>query len=257
MSRKLMRKTRIVDNIPIDRLLKRIDSPSDLSIFVIRNTKSASQPSKAEIMSRTASPKLANSISGTPPQIRRKRTPRGFSRCGKSTSEHIAPVVQIGFENCRHLLPQRFPVCPGRPTTARLIDLNRGTISGVRNISSTLKKLDISCLALRSIPDEMISTLYYLERIDMSFNLLDDDGIPEKLKELDDLIDFDASHNRLTQLPKVLLKLKKISRLKVGHNQLKSISGIDKLRRLVQLVLEHNQVSYSNLLFTNESTVYD
>ncbi|CAD5119948.1 DgyrCDS8529 [Dimorphilus gyrociliatus] len=193
-------------------------------------------------MSRTASPKLAGTSSGTPPTIRRKRTPRGFSRYGKSTSEHIIPIAQIGYENCRHLVPQRFPIRLERPTTARLIDLNRSTVSGVRNMSSTLRKLDISCLALRSVPDEMISTLYYLERLDMSYNLLEDEGIPEKLRELDDLIDFDVSHNRLTQLPKVLLKLKKISRLKVGHNQLKTINGIEKLRRLVQLVLEHNQI---------------
>lgn len=151
------------------------------------------------------------------------------------------PMAQLGFEGSRHLEPDRLPSGRHeRARTVRVIDLNQDTITSLKQIADGLRRLDLSSLKLETLSEELIECLSGLERLDIGFNRLTDESIPACFGKLENLIELSAHYNKLSSVPKTLRKLKNVSRLKLGHNQLDNLDGVERLRKLQVLVVEDN-----------------
>ena len=123
-----------------------------------------------------------------------------------------------------------------------VLDLNEETINNIKNLSSSLKQLDMSGHDLVEICDDWVEDLTSLERLDLSNNELCIDSFPETMRNMGKLIDLSLQRNDLTNLPPIIVKLRHLTRLNLGHNDLESVAGIDKLKRSVILVMEHNKI---------------
>jgi Leucine-rich repeat (LRR) protein len=153
------------------------------------------------------------------------------------------PMAHMGFEGSRHLEPERLPSSrKERARTVRVIELNKDTIESIKQIADGIRRLDLSSLKLEELDEGLFETLVGLERLDIGFNCLTDEGIPSCFSKLENLIEFAAHYNNLTAVPKVLRKLKNITRLKIGHNHIKSMDGIERLKKLQVLVIENNEI---------------
>ena len=129
-----------------------------------------------------------------------------------------------------------------RARTVRVIDLNQNTIDSIKLLAETLKRLDLSSLKLEKLNEDLVECLVGLERLDVGFNQLTDEGIPQCFAKLENLVEFSAHYNKLSSIPKVLKRLKNVSRLKLGHNEIENVEGIERLKKLQVLVIENNKI---------------
>ena len=153
------------------------------------------------------------------------------------------PMVQLGFEGSRHMIPERLPSAKGRKASSlRVIDLNDDTTKLIQEVSGSLKRLDLSNLHLVKLDDDFICHLSQLERLDIGYNELTEDSFPSSFKHLENLVELAAHHNRLSSLPKVVRKLRTLQRLKLRANSLGDVEGLERLKKLQVLVLDENKL---------------
>lgn len=124
----------------------------------------------------------------------------------------------------------------------RVIELNENTLFNIMILGKTLKRLDFSNLGLLELDDEVISKLPNLEKLDLSHNDLTEDGLPRSLSHLENLLDLAIDHNKISNIPRVIQRMKGLSRLKLSWNHLKCVDGLERLKRLTQLVLDNNEI---------------
>ena len=189
---------------------------------------------------------LRNSTTPTTP-IQEPLTPvpevRPASQPPKLSIPSTHPMAHIGFEGSRHLDPERLPSGrKERARTVRVIELTEDTIESIKQIAEGLKRLDLSSLKLEELNEGLLECLVGLERLDVGFNNLTDAGIPSCFSKLENLVELAAHYNKLTTIPKVLRKLKNISRLKIGHNNIRAMDGLERLKKLQVLVIENNEI---------------
>ncbi|GFN91561.1 leucine-rich repeat protein [Plakobranchus ocellatus] len=172
------------------------------------------------------------------------------------------PVAHVGYTEGRHMHPERFSAkstatsgsSEGHSSTAtrrrrekavsvRIIDVSLETITNLQKLSESVKRLVAANLHLKAIPEELVASLLYLTKLDLSNNKLTDGSFPESMKKLEHLLEIRLSQNGLTKVPACLKKLKNLSRLDMSENQMETVSGLDKLRKLQTLVLDNNKLT--------------
>ncbi len=166
-----------------------------------------------------------------------------------ATDQHNSPLAHMELRGARHLIPERLPSARERrhrTVGLRVVDLHRDTVDTVHNLAAYLKRLDLSFLHLKSVPEELLENLATLERLDIDNNELTSDGFPDRFLDLESLIELSAHNNKLTYIPKVIRKLKTLHRLKISNNVLKKLDGIDRLKKLQMLILDSNQLTTLN-----------
>ena len=167
------------------------------------------------------------------------------SRRVKVTTNNKPPLMShIGHQGARHLHPERLPTKhPDKTVSVRLLDMRQETIENVQNIAETIKRLMIPGLKLKTIPEGILERLVILEKLDLSNNDLSDGSLPDSMKKLENLVELNLNKNKFTKVPAGIRKLKSLSRLDLSENSLESLSGLEKLRRIQILVLDHNKLS--------------
>lgn len=154
------------------------------------------------------------------------------------------PLVHQGFQGARHLHPERLPnPTPETTVSLRLFDVTKDTLENVQKLSDTLKRLLVSGLKLKTVPDTLVSHLRQLQKLDLGNNAIADGGFPNSMKELENLIDINLSGNRLTRLPACIKKMKNLSRLNLSNNNVEDVHGMDRLLKMQILVLDNNRLS--------------
>ncbi len=145
------------------------------------------------------------------------------------------------------MIPERLPSARReRTTTMRVIDLSEEALTQIANLSDNLRRLDLSNLRMDMLPEECLENLVNLERLDISNNELTEEGFPETMISLEKLVELTAENNELTEIPKVVRRMKGLLRLKLSHNALKSVEGIEKLKKLVFLIIDNNEIDAIN-----------
>ncbi|XP_033759416.1 malignant fibrous histiocytoma-amplified sequence 1-like isoform X1 [Pecten maximus] len=154
------------------------------------------------------------------------------------------PMSHMGFQGARHMHPERLPTKQReKAVSLRLFDLEKETIENVQNLAETIKRLMIPSLNLKSVPDHLVDKLVNLEKLDLSHNSIPDGGLPDSMKVLEKLVELNLTDNRLTRVPASLKKLKCLSRLDLSYNNIESLKGLEKARRVQILVVDHNKLS--------------
>ena len=163
------------------------------------------------------------------------------------------PLAGLGFEGARHVIPERLPSARrDRTRTMRLLDTENETLENLKALAETIKRLDVSGLYLTNISDEILSPLTVLERLDCSNNELNEESFPSCMKNLDNMLELSCHYNNLTKLPTVLKRIKCLSRLKITHNDIQTLTGLERLKKLVLLALDYNKIeSVSREVFQN------
>ncbi|GFS14041.1 malignant fibrous histiocytoma-amplified sequence 1-like [Elysia marginata] len=176
-----------------------------------------------------------------------------------------SPVAHVAYSAGRHMHPERFATTAASTTAStngstdsyrvpmprkrekavsvRIIDVSLETITSLQKVSESIKRLIAANLRLKAIPDELLASLLYLTKLDLSNNSLTDGSFPESMKKLEHLMEIRLGQNGLTKVPACLKKLKNLARLDMSENQLETISGLDKLRKLQSLVLDSNKLT--------------
>lgn len=153
-------------------------------------------------------------------------------------------MTHVGFQGSRHLHPDRLPTKQQDPTVSlRLLDANEETIENVQKYAESLKRLLVSGIRLKSVPESLIDQLVHLEKLDLSNNQLGDGAFPEDMKKLERLSDLNLNNNKLTKVPTAIRRLKHLTRLDISKNGLDSLKGLEKNRRMQILVLDNNKVT--------------
>ena len=172
-----------------------------------------------------------------------RRQMSGGTRVRSYSASTSRPMAHVNFLGSRHTLPERLP--SGRRErirTMQVIDLNEEVIWQLQKIAPQLKQLCLSGHRLVEVCDDWLIDMHVLERLDLSNNELSNSSFPETMKQLTKLIDLSIQRNELTHLPTIIAKLRSITRLNIGYNEIETVAGIDKLKRSVILVMEHNKL---------------
>jgi len=153
-------------------------------------------------------------------------------------------MSHVGFQGARHLHPDRLPSRQHDATVSlRLFDTRDDTIENVQKLSGSLKRLLVSGIHLKTVPESLIDQLTHLEKLDLSNNQLGDGAIPEDMKKLERLSDLNLNSNKLTKVPPAVRRLKYLARLDLSKNGLDSLKGLEKNRRMQILVVDDNKVT--------------
>ena len=153
-------------------------------------------------------------------------------------------MSHVGFQGARHLHPDRLPSKQHDATVSlRLFDTRDDTIENVQKLSGSLKRLLVSGIHLKTVPESLIDQLTHLEKLDLSNNQLGDGAIPEDMKKLERLSDLNLNSNKLTKVPPAVRRLKYLARLDLSKNGLDSLKGLEKNRRIQILVVDDNKVT--------------
>lgn len=156
----------------------------------------------------------------------------------------IPPLAHLHYQGDRHLHPQRLPSAKREvPVSLRLLDTKPQTVENVTKIGRFLKRVTLCGLRLTTVPAPLLDCLTSVEKLDLSENRLHDASIPEDFKSMDSLIELTLSNNKIARVPSCLKKMKNLTRLDLSHNKLDSLKGLDKIKRLQVLVVEHNMLS--------------
>ncbi|XP_071163280.1 malignant fibrous histiocytoma-amplified sequence 1 homolog isoform X1 [Mytilus edulis] len=157
----------------------------------------------------------------------------------------LSPLMShVGFQGGRHLHPDRLPTKQHDATVSlRIFDTKEETIENVQKYSDSLKRLLVSGIHLKTVPESLIDRLTHLEKLDLSNNQLGDGAIPDDMKKLEKLSDLALNNNKLTKVPPAIKRLKYLARLDLSTNGLDSLKGLEKNRRMQILVLDNNKVS--------------
>ena len=147
----------------------------------------------------------------------------------------------------RHLIPERLPSARREHRQlCELLELSKQTISSISDESEHLRRLDLSKLRMDVLPEECLERLIHLEKLDVSDNYLNVEGFAQSLQNMGKLVELVAEGNQITEIPKVVRNLKTLLRLKLARNKLKSIGGMDNLKKLTLLVLDNNDIEILN-----------
>ncbi|XP_013406492.1 malignant fibrous histiocytoma-amplified sequence 1 [Lingula anatina] len=175
----------------------------------------------------------------------RVRASSAISGLSGSPPRSGPPIANIGFCGARHPHPERLPSAKCRrekAVTLRILDVEEDTIMNVQRLREHLKRLDLNSIRLNYIPNELLEGLTKLEKLDVGFNMLEDESsFPDSLQELEKLLELRLNNNKLKRMPTLLRKLRHLTRLNVGCNEMEEITGIEKLRRMICLVLSYNR----------------
>lgn len=153
-------------------------------------------------------------------------------------------MSHVGFQGARHLHPDRLPSKHNDATVSlRIFDTKDDTIENVQKLSESLKRLLVSGIHLKTVPENLIDSLIHLEKLDLSNNQLSDGAIPEEIKKLERLSDLNLNNNKLTKVPSAIRRLKYLARLDLSKNGLDTLKGLEKNRRMQVLVLDDNKVT--------------
>jgi len=114
-------------------------------------------------------------------------------------------------------------------------------------VSETLKRLDLTHLRLTALPVDLTVSLTALEHLDLSFNDMSEESFPTPFAKMRHLVELTAHYNHIGRIPKSWRSLRGLTRLKIGNNELKSVEGVDKLKKLQIFVVEHNQVGSDHI----------
>ncbi|KAK3776900.1 hypothetical protein RRG08_024671 [Elysia crispata] len=179
-----------------------------------------------------------------------------------------SPVAHVAYTEGRHMYPERVAGTSTNGATenhavasrrkrekavsVRIIDVSLETITSLQRVSESIKRLVAANLRLKAIPDELLASLLFLTKLDLSNNSLTDGSFPDSMKKLEHLMEIRLGQNGLTKVPACLKKLKNLARLDMSENQLETIAGLDKLRKLQTLVLDNNKLTS---LFKDISTL--
>ena len=109
-------------------------------------------------------------------------------------------------------------------------------------MSRTIKRLDLTNLRLTLLPTDLMTSLTSLQHLDLSFNDLCEESFEAPFAKLRTLVELTVHYNRIGAIPRPWRSLRGLTRLKIGNNQLKSIEGVDKLKKLQILIVENNEV---------------
>ncbi|XP_041349799.1 malignant fibrous histiocytoma-amplified sequence 1 homolog isoform X2 [Gigantopelta aegis] len=154
-----------------------------------------------------------------------------------------SPITHVGFCEARHLHPERLPSAkPEKAVSVRLLDTSNETIKNIQQLADSLKRLLVYDLSLKTIPDGLLANLFHLEKLDLGFNHLSDHSFPDSVKGLENLIEVRLNNNTLTVIPQFLRRLRKLNRLDVSSNELESLKGVERLKRIQVLVLDGNNL---------------
>ncbi|KAK3604652.1 hypothetical protein CHS0354_007195 [Potamilus streckersoni] len=164
----------------------------------------------------------------------------------RSTKEHVVtsyrPMTHLQFEGARHLHPERLPTKQKEKTASlRIFDVTKNTVDKVQPYAGTIRRLMLSGLKITSVPDSLTCRMLLLERLDLSENMLGDGSLPDSLQALVNLRELNLSGNKFSKVPAKLNKLKNLMRLDVSHNNIESLRGAEKLRRMQVLVVNNNR----------------
>ncbi|XP_046374544.2 malignant fibrous histiocytoma-amplified sequence 1 homolog isoform X1 [Haliotis rufescens] len=153
------------------------------------------------------------------------------------------PLTHIGFEQARHLNPERLPT-PSREkaVSVRLLEVSKDTLDQVQRLSDTVRRLTINGMKLKTVPETLVGCLIHLEKLDLGNNSLGDTGFPDSMKTLENLQELRLNDNHLTKIPPCLKRLKNLCRIDLSNNKLESLKGLEKLRRIQILVVDNNNL---------------
>ncbi|XP_052784171.1 malignant fibrous histiocytoma-amplified sequence 1-like isoform X2 [Mya arenaria] len=153
-------------------------------------------------------------------------------------------MAHVGFQGARHMHPERMPSARSERTTAiRLFDTSEETLENVENQSKNARILIVNGLKMNQLSDGVVQRMLLLEKLDLSENQLGDASLPEAFKKLEHLVELNLSNNKFTKMPTALKKLKNLSRLSISYNNVDSLKGIEKLKKMQVLMLDHNKFS--------------
>jgi len=163
----------------------------------------------------------------------------------KSPPKVSSIVEQVEYEGARHLQLARFPSV-GKDCSVvglRIFDVgleNKSAI--VRDVGSTLKRLDMSGAHLDSLPASVFDQLPCLEQVNVSCNELTDLSLLSESVVAGKIIEVRAESNKLTHLPDSFCHFLVITRLNLSHNELSSWKAIECLKTLRELILDANRL---------------
>ncbi|KAH3797569.1 hypothetical protein DPMN_151152 [Dreissena polymorpha] len=153
-------------------------------------------------------------------------------------------LAHVGFQGARHMHPERVPSArKERTTSIRLFDTSEDTLDNVEDQSKDVKILMVNGLNMNKLTDGLVNRMLLLQKLDLSENQLGDASLPEAFKKLEHLVELNLSKNKFTKVPPVIKKLKNLTRLSLSTNNVDSLKGIEHLKRMQVLVLDHNKLS--------------
>lgn len=125
----------------------------------------------------------------------------------------------------------------------KLVEMTDEALEGLLENAPELRRLDLSNTQLFSFPAELVLRLELLERLMLDDNRLPSDAFPRNFGSLDSLREISIARNRLKQIPPVWFKLRQLCRINVQENAIEHVRGVEKLKRLKSIVMDHNHVT--------------
>ncbi|XP_060560981.1 malignant fibrous histiocytoma-amplified sequence 1 homolog isoform X2 [Ruditapes philippinarum] len=151
-------------------------------------------------------------------------------------------MAHVGFQGARHMHPERLPSAKReRSMSVRLFDTNEDTLQSMDNQSSNVKILMVNGLNMNNVSEGIVERMQYLQKLDLSENQLNDTSLPDSFSTLENLVELNLSNNKFSKLPSVIRKLRNLSRLSLSHNTIDSLKGLEKLKKMQVLMLDHNK----------------
>ncbi|KAL8598916.1 hypothetical protein ACOMHN_015495 [Nucella lapillus] len=169
---------------------------------------------------------------------------RGSGGVERYRGPYGSPMAHVHYQQGRHLNPERTPFDRHeKPVSIRLLDVSKESLDNLKQVAASIKRLLAPGLQLKTVPDTLITYLCRLERLDLADNRLTDSSFPEAMRSLDRLSELNLAQNQLTRIPPCLRRMRNLVRLNVSHNQLETVTGLERLKKLQFLVLDHNKLS--------------
>ncbi|XP_053403318.1 malignant fibrous histiocytoma-amplified sequence 1 homolog isoform X2 [Mercenaria mercenaria] len=151
-------------------------------------------------------------------------------------------MAHVGFQGARHMHPERLPSAKRERTlSVRLFDTNEDTLESMDNQSSNVKILMVNGLNMNNVSEGIVERMQHLQKLDLSENQLIDTSLPDSFSTLDNLVELNLSNNKFTKLPPSIKKLRNLSRLSLSFNTIDSLKGLEKLKKMQVLMLDHNK----------------
>eukprot|EP00943_MAST-04B_sp_MAST-4B-sp1_P003434 g3434.t1 len=142
----------------------------------------------------------------------------------------------------KNMLDQRFVMAD----RCHVIDLSRCGLfrvperTFVSKYYSKVTDVVLSKNHLTQLPDK-IANMYRIRRLDVSHNDLNEVSFPPQLMHIRSIVQLNISHNRLQNVPELILEFKLLRTLNISNNQLKTVPfGLRHLKQLENLAIENN-----------------
>ena len=96
-------------------------------------------------------------------------------------------------------------------------------------------------LQMTSLQESLIDRMLQLEKLDLGDNQLTDASLPDSFKLLENLVELNLNSNKFTKIPSSVRKLRNLTRLSLSFNSIDSMKGMDKLKKIQVLMMDHNK----------------